>query len=407
MSIYTPIETFSPLHSTRIATPNIPYDSNDLNDFNYISSSNIPINLTNSDNIEVLESTEKEEEDEEEEDEEKEDEEEEDEEEEDEEEEDEEEEDEEEEDEEEDSLHYNSEDSERDDDNQDWVPFTVQKLLSQYHLDGHYGCTPEKHIRLKQEHEDLVGDQAHHDLSSCFPRANFPSVLRPDHDVDQLLTPDQARADFAPSAAQWEETICGTSIDHPYPRYVCLHTHITPPTDPEISSNVDSFLGFATSLAFAREGLNVELAPQVRKNMTADVHITTTTYHEPSTQENHYELSQEDHESVRPRAIQTLLRDIPHFFAARLFGARDIEVYFLFPYIPVDGRFIGLTQHQLKRWFNRIFLPALESIAPSHILQHLPASLRQAQANSVAAQIEGRQATTTSYQSAQTIHYTL
>ncbi|KIW79149.1 hypothetical protein Z517_05761, partial [Fonsecaea pedrosoi CBS 271.37] len=102
------------------------------------------------------------------------------------------------------------------------------------------------------------------------------------------------------------------------------------------------FLGFATLLAFARGGLNVELVLRVYRNITTDVYITSISYREDPVLPREEDRDEDEGDPLRPRATATLLRDIPYFFAGRLFNARDIEVYFLFPYLPVDGEFIGL-----------------------------------------------------------------
>ncbi|OAG33802.1 hypothetical protein AYO21_12102 [Fonsecaea monophora] len=120
--------------------------------------------------------------------------------------------------------------------------------------------------------------------------------------------------------------------------------YTTPPADPEVSSDIDSFLGFATSLAFARGGLNVDLALRVYRNITTDVYITSTAYREDPVPPREEDRDEDEGDPPRARTTTTLLRNIPHFFAGRLFNARDIEVYFLFPHLPVDGEFIGLKQ---------------------------------------------------------------
>ncbi|OAG36023.1 hypothetical protein AYO21_09816 [Fonsecaea monophora] len=120
--------------------------------------------------------------------------------------------------------------------------------------------------------------------------------------------------------------------------------YTTPPTDPDVLSDIDSFLGFATSLAFARGGLNVDLALRVYRNITTDVYITSIAYREDPVLPREEDRDEDEGDPSRARVTTTLLRDIPHFFAGRLFNARDIEVYFLFPHLPVDEEFIGLKQ---------------------------------------------------------------
>lgn len=62
-----------------------------------------------------------------------------------------------------------------------------------------------------------------------------------------------------------------------------------------------------------------------------------------------------------------MLQRIPHFMLGRIEGAYDITVFILFPHIPVLGdKFKSLTEEQLARWADQIYLPALHKFYNAH-----------------------------------------
>jgi hypothetical protein len=115
-----------------------------------------------------------------------------------------------------------------------------------------------------------------------------------------------------------------------------------------VSFDVNSFLGFASSLAVARQGVWHQPAPQVRQNLHTDVHIQTTMYAAP-----------EDPEEA-PRARIAMLKDVAHCCLGQVEGATGISLYVLFPHLN-GGRddFVGLTANQHSRWLDQVFYPAV------------------------------------------------
>jgi hypothetical protein len=92
----------------------------------------------------------------------------------------------------------------------------------------------------------------------------------------------------------------------------------------------------------------------------------------------------------------------------RVVGAHDITVHVLFLHlVSAQDKFASLTKDQLSRWLDRIFHPAVYRHCEAHYTQHLPASYRQALANSLAHQVERRQVETASYQAQRSIGYHL
>ena len=102
---------------------------------------------------------------------------------------------------------------------------------------------------------------------------------------------------------------------------VCLHKEETQEVEAKVAVDVDSFLGFASSLAVARQGLWYQPAPLTHQNMQNDVHITTTAY------------STGDDPDQPARQWNAMLRDVPHFLLGRVIGAHDIVVFVLFPHM--------------------------------------------------------------------------
>jgi len=143
--------------------------------------------------------------------------------------------------------------------------------------------------------------------------------------------------------------------------------------EPQVAFDINSFLGFANSLAVARQGLWYQPAPQIRQNMSNDVHLHAQVF------QAREEDDDDDEGGERaPRSSLATLKDIPHLLG-QVEGAHDITVHILFPHLVVGRRpFVSLTQEQMTRWLDQIFLPAVYRYCEAHYTQHLPASFGHA-----------------------------
>ncbi|KAK3617754.1 hypothetical protein LTR22_026631 [Elasticomyces elasticus] len=261
--------------------------------------------------------------------------------------------------------------------------YTTDKLYEQLQ-GGFHGCTEDEHEEKLRQHMETVGGR-HYELNEIFNDVNFPSVLG----LAEMITPERLARQQDPTADQWEAMFCGVSrkSESEYPINVCLYKEQTQAAELDVTFDVDSFLGFATSLAMARKGLWYQPAPQMRQNMKSDVHLETNAFR-----------SGPDPEQP-PRASSAMLRDVPHFLLGRIVGAHDITLHVLFPHIePTQEKFVSLSQEQLTRWTDQVLNPALYKHYPAHYTQHIPASYRYAWANSKSHQVEGRKIETASYQ---------
>ena len=110
------------------------------------------------------------------------------------------------------------------------------------------------------DHQTLV-DDGHHDLREMFSSEGFASVI----ELPEIVQHHHTIEAEIPQAVQWDETFCSTlpgsaegctSVKH-----VCLHKERTRAVAPNTSFDVDSFLGFATSLGVALKGLLYQPLP--------------------------------------------------------------------------------------------------------------------------------------------------
>jgi hypothetical protein len=270
--------------------------------------------------------------------------------------------------------------------------YAVEKLYDQLQ-GGFHGCTSEQHEEALRQHLHTAGDN-HHDLNELFNDATFPSVLS----LPRFITADQLSRQQPPTPAQWKAFFCGT---RPGPRsrrpmQVCLHKAETQEVELDTAFDIDSFLGFTSSPAVARQGLWYQPAPRTLQNLKTDVHIETEAF---------YESADTDQ---APRSSLTMLKDVPHFALGRVEGAHDITIYILFPRLmPARGEFKAMSNDQLSRWLDRVFHPALYRHYDAHYTQHLPASYQHALANAKAAQVEGRMVDGANYQAQLSLGYHL
>jgi hypothetical protein len=268
--------------------------------------------------------------------------------------------------------------------------FTIGRIYDQ--LQGNFhGCSTEDHLEHLRQHVANEGDN-HYGLDEIFNDVDFPSVL----ESSRLMTSPQLTQQVPPTPAQWQNMFCGFTPGYDKPMNVCLHVEKTRAVEPRVAFDIDSFLGFTSSLAAARQGLRYQPAALVRQNIATDVHIQIPVFEEIN-----------DPEQI-PRSSLTMLKNAPHFLLGRIEGGYDITLYILFPHLLVAGdEFVALTQQQLSRWLDRIFHPAVYRYCEPDYTQHLPASYEHALSNSCAHQVEERLVETDSYRAQQAISYFL
>ena len=137
--------------------------------------------------------------------------------------------------------------------------YTVQKLYEQLQ-GGFHGCSQERHEEQLQEHLQHAGDN-HYSLGNLFNDRSFPSVLG----LPELISAERLARQQFPTPSQWRAVFCGIPPQqhrlNRRPMNVCLHKEETQAVEPQVAYDIDSFLGFASSLSMARQGIWYQPAP--------------------------------------------------------------------------------------------------------------------------------------------------
>ena len=222
------------------------------------------------------------------------------------------------------------------DDEPDTVELVADRLVD--HLqNGFQGCTAGQHAHRLQEHYKSVGNNNHHGLNEIFNDPLFPSVLH----LRDMISPERLAREPVLQVAQWQSMFCGVSPQHAppaHPSHVCLHREETQAVSPQVAFDVDSFLSFAHSLSVAVQGMWYQPAPQMRRNMTKDVHLETTRFH----------YGNDPEQPLRP--TPAMIRDVPHFLLGRVEGSHNMTIYVLFPHLGnATDRFRSLSDVDYTR----------------------------------------------------------
>jgi hypothetical protein len=182
-------------------------------------------------------------------------------------------------------------------------------------------------------------------------QSNIPSALSPDR---------------PPSDDDSEEN------EAPKPIHVCLACSQTDPEYYDILYDWDSKLGFATSLSFARQGMQFILYPRYHYNLSTNLHVFLV-------------LSHDYGQPRGRRQVKVPVYRVPHIYMGRLLAAEDVEVYILFPEMwhpKKETNFPGKANDQenelVRVWIDRIMIPCLFRVGYGTNRQHWPSSYESA-----------------------------
>lgn len=229
-----------------------------------------------------------------------------------------------------------------------------------------HGCEREAHDGLERDHEaDISG---HITLDEFISRHEIlPDTLNAPHML--------AKGHIHPSDAEkWKHAFLGTTDEDPdIPGKVCMQCSYAnqSPTPSTITYDIDSIMCFAPSLAVAKQGIRFNLTPHVVSNLESDIHLTFPI------------------PSGSGRMRQVPLHMIPHYLFGRLVGQEDVMVYLFFPHLHEQRKANNyLSQEALRRWTDRVLLPAIYSQASACTAQHYPAGYEHSKLASKASHTE-------------------
>jgi hypothetical protein len=163
------------------------------------------------------------------------------------------------------------------------------------------------------------------------------------------------------------------------PSIVMHSEHVLLDVPVDITFDIDSAGGHATSLAVARQGIHWNPVPApVVSNLKSSLHLTPLP------------ISYVDREG-KTRRRRCPIHKIPHMQFGRLVGFEDVALYVIFPRLYQPQRKTSqLDNAELATWTERVILPALHQCYPASAIQHFPANAKHMQLNATARGIEGK-----------------
>ncbi len=278
-------------------------------------------------------------------------------------------------------------------------------LLDSFSCDGHADSYERHRQRQEEEENHWSLDDLNRSTQRLPDVLSSPNIL-PYNSAHRQASYDWPRlfegcSDELGLSESEESSLAGPSLvedgAESRPATVCLACSEQPARTNAIQYDIDSMLGFAESLAFAKQGLYLNFAPQFHQNLQANVHLS---------------LPVIDHSSGRARTKHVPLFKVPHIRLGRVVGAEGISVYIFFPKqwsaekpTNFPGKLGGRPYGVLERWTDSILLPSLANCLSSDVAQHLPPSLLLAQLRASARHFEQQARTSRQDFLHQSLHY--
>ncbi|KAH7337345.1 hypothetical protein BKA66DRAFT_555306 [Pyrenochaeta sp. MPI-SDFR-AT-0127] len=139
----------------------------------------------------------------------------------------------------------------------------------------------------------------------------------------------------------------------------------------DVAVKLADIMGFTRTLAVAKQGIRFNVTPHIISNLDSDIHLTLLT------------------PTSNGRTRRVPLHMVPHYQFGRLVGYEDVTLYLFFPYLYKRRKANNyLNQDTLRRWTDRVLLPAIYSQASASILQHYPAGYEHSKLSSKAGHTE-------------------
>ncbi|PVH90385.1 hypothetical protein DM02DRAFT_547899, partial [Periconia macrospinosa] len=249
----------------------------------------------------------------------------------------------------------------------------ADRLVDQ--LVQHHGCCEHCHQQFQEEQTD--NHPNHIGLEEYLDRVG-EEVVCPDVLGSKTMTTHESNFASQMSEASRRYLYCGVRNDDISPVHICLKADDVASVDAEVTFDIDSVLGFPSSLAVAKQGIRWNPTQMAVSDLQSDLHLNSRLAH-------YVDRHGHAHSVSRP------LHQLPHYTFGRLVGFEDISLYLVFPHLYREEQQISrLCDHDFRTWMDRILLPAVYQYHDSSLVQHYPSSFDHARYNSTARGVEGR-----------------
>ena len=238
------------------------------------------------------------------------------------------------------------------------------------------GCCHDCHNRLKTEHADehnihcsLQGYVSESANINC-PQVlgNFGIAPHKDELAGQMTTAEKRQVYSGIHPSDSDEI----------PRHICLAEGDTPNEVPEVSFDIDSIVGFPTSLGFAKWGIRWNPTQMQVSDLQSGLHL-------PGQRIQYFDSHGHFHSQLQP------IHKVPHYTIGRLVGFEDASLYVLFPRLyREEQQSSRLLESDFEMWMDQVLLPAIYKYYRSSQTQHYPSSYQHSKYNSTARGVEGR-----------------
>lgn len=275
------------------------------------------------------------------------------------------------------------------------VPDPTEELAKRLsdQLIQHHGCCSDCHRQGQEEHEEE--HEQHWGLQQYLDHfdagGSFPDVLS----VNRLAKREDRLADQIPIERKKEiyNGVPTARSSSSRPLHICLATEDRQPTSTSIMFDIDSVVGFPTSLAIAQQGIHWHPTQMPVSDLQSSLHLNPIPVH--------YEDRHGHAHMVRQPVHQ-----VPHYTFGRLAGFEEISLYLLFPRLyREDQQCSRLRDEDFKKWMDEVLLPVIYHHQPSSMVQHYPSSHDHSMSNATARGVELRAQRVESTARQQLLHY--
>lgn len=243
----------------------------------------------------------------------------------------------------------------------------AQKLAEQ--LIKFHGCCDDCHQAAKQSRMESPNAQISLALY-------LESTIGLGADVLSSKTLANQKDDLAGKLnPECRKIFCGLDFRAEIP-HICLDKDESVSSGACVTFDVDSIIGFPSSLAVAKRDIRWSPTRMTVSDLQSDLHLRSF----PVT---YFDADGVQHQVHRP------VHQVPHYTFGRVIGFEDISLYLLFPKLyRAEQKSSRLRDEDFQLWMDGILLPAIyQSYSSAHV-QHYPSSYNHSRYNSTARGVE-------------------
>lgn len=240
-------------------------------------------------------------------------------------------------------------------------------------MDETQGCGHRRHSEWLASHNSELARHSHVGVHGILAVGmKLPSIMR-----NKTVLRDRHDVETSKQSADYMKTLfegVGLHGPHHSPPHICLHVDADRSANRTCESqyDIDSFMGYPTSLGFCKRGFELNTIPPPSRNIDSNLHHTFG-----------------GDGDGRPSVT---MRNTKHIYIGYPSNAPHIAVYCAFPHLGTGpGATNILKMEDIRRWYDRALWPALRSVIPeAGTQQYYPSGFDQSQLQALTRQMHSR-----------------